>query len=351
MSNTEFVNQEELLNSILHISPRVNWDTLKLNEIEAFILSRATGVLTIKEIIEQTSIDTGQALNIINNYLTKGILLIEKKTLPKSADFSLTWIKRIEQKVALKKVQEIKSFENYEIKFPFGELSEYHFPKILMYALFSKLSGKIEVEREKNTKIISFENGMVCDVKGLPILLEECLGRLMLSRGEISYEQYMESLKIMARSHKRQGEILIQMKASTEKAIENALRVQAEIKITDLFGWENGSYKIRPGVKINRSFTNGIDIVAVIYSGVREKSSLERVRKEIKNVQLKQYEFSNPTLFGLLKNAVKEKDVSVLDYLESHKAGVINDLLSNKSASAYILVYTLLLLGIIRVKR
>ncbi|MGB9600964.1 MAG: hypothetical protein ACPL7I_10465, partial [Myxococcota bacterium] len=68
MSNTEFVNQEELLNSILHISPRVNWDTLKLNEIEAFILSRATGVLTIKEIIEQTSIDTGQALNIINNY-------------------------------------------------------------------------------------------------------------------------------------------------------------------------------------------------------------------------------------------------------------------------------------------
>lgn len=351
MSNPEFVNQEELLNSILHISPRVNWDDLKLNEIEAFILSRATGVLTIREIIEQTSVDTKQALDIINNYLTKGVLLIEKKLPQKVTDFSLTGIKRIEQKVTLKKVQEIKSFENYEIKFPFGELSEYHFPKILMYALFSKLSGKIEVEKDKHMKIISFENGMVCDVKSLPILLEECLGRLMLSRGEITFEQYQESLKIMAKSHRRQGEILIQMKAATEKAIENALRFQAEVKITDLFSWESGNYRIKTGVRFNKSFSNGIDIVAVIYSGVKEKSSLERIRKEIKSVQLKQYEYSNPTLNGLLKKAIKEGDLSVLNYLESHQRGEINDLLSDRSANAYMMVYILLLLGIIRVNR
>ncbi len=351
MPNPEFVNQEELLNSILHISPRVNWDTLRLNEIEAFILSRATGVLTIKEIIEQTSIDVRQAVSIINDYLAKGILLIEKKQQMGSADFSLSGLKRAEQKVTLKKVQEIKSFENFEIKFPFGEISEYHFPKILLYAVYSKLTGKIEVESGQKMRIIGFDNGMVCEVRSIPIILEECLGRIMLTRGEITYEQYQESLKLMARSHKRQGEILVQMKAATEKGIENALRLQSEIKITDLFGWETGEYRIKPGVKINRAFTGGIDLVAVVFSGVKEKSSLERIRKEIKSVQLLGYEFSNATLCEHLKKIVKGPDAGVIAQVEKNKSGQVNDLLSDKSAGAYMMVYICLLLGIIRIKR
>ncbi|MCX7945209.1 MAG: DUF4388 domain-containing protein [Deltaproteobacteria bacterium] len=351
MPNPEFVNQDELLNSILHISPRVNWDTLKLNELEAFILSRATGILTVREIIEQTSVDIKQALSIINDYLVKGILLIEKKQHLERSDFSLSGLKRAEQKVMLKKIQEIKSFENFEIKFPFGELSEYHFPKILMFAIYSKLSGKIEVESDGKMRIIGFDNGMVCEIKNLPIILEECLGRIMLQKGEITYEQYQESLKLMARSHKRQGEILIQMKAATEKSIENALRLQAEVKLTDLFGWENGEYRIKPNVKVNKSFTGGVDIVATIYSGVKEKSSLERVRREIKGVQLLNYEFTNPTIFEHLKKIVKGADSAIINYLEKNKSGNINELLTDKSALAYMMVYILLLLGIIRVKR
>lgn len=351
MPNPEFVDKEELLNSILHISPRVNWDSLKLNEIEAFILSRATGVLTIKEIIEQTSVDVKQALPIINDFLAKGILLIEKKKSVESADFSLSGLKRAEQKVTLKKIQEIKSFENFEIKFPFGDISEYHFPKILLYAIYSKLSGKIEVESEQKMRIIGFDSGLVCEVKSLPIILEECLGRIMLARGEITYEQYQESLKLMARSHKRQGEILVQMKAATEKSIENALRLQAEVKITDLFSWEAGEYRIKPGVKVNKAFSGGIDLVATIYSGVKEKSSLERIRKEIKTIQLHNYEFSNITLYEHLKKIVKGNDISVLNHLEKNKSGSINELLVDKSASAYMMVYILLLLGIIRIKR
>ncbi len=351
MPNPEFVGQEELLNSILHISPRVNWDTLKLNEIEAFILSRATGVLTIKEIIEQTSVDTKQAISIINDYLTKGILLIEKKQQSETNDFSLSRLKRVDQKVTLKKIQEIKSFENFEIKFPFGDLSEYHFPKILLYAIFSKLNGKIEAEHEGKMTIISFENGMVCEVRSLPIILEECLGRLMLERGEITYEQYQESLKLMARSHKRQGEILIQMKAATEKSIENALRLQAEVKIADLFMWDSGSYKIKQGAKINKAFSGGIDLIATIYSGVKEKSSLERIRKEIKNVQLSSYEFTNNSLMEHIKKHAKGSDINILNHIEKVRTGTINDLLSDKSAMVYMMIYILLLLGIIKIKR
>ncbi len=350
MANPEFFNQEELLNSILHISPRVNWDTLKLNEIEAFILSRANGVLTIKEIIEQTSIDLSNALSIINDYLARGILLIEKKQALKS-DFSLSELRRVEQKVSLKRIQEIKSFENFEIKFPFGDLSEYHFPKILLYAIYSKLSGKIEVESDHRMGIISFDNGMVCDVRSIPIILEECLGRIMFVNGDISYEQYQESLKIMAKSHKRQGEILIQMKATTEKIIENALRLQAELKITDVFLWDSGEYKIKPGVKINRSFSGGIDLAAVIYSGIKKKSSLDRIRKEIKNVQLVEYEFSNAVMFEHMQRIAKDTDKNILNLIEKKRSGTINDLLVDKSANAYMIVYMAILSGIIRLKR
>ncbi|MCX7957447.1 MAG: hypothetical protein N3B13_00175 [Deltaproteobacteria bacterium] len=339
------------MNSILHISPRVNWDTLRLNEIEAFILSRATGVLTIREIIEQTSVDMKQALSIISDYLAKGILLIEKKQQTPMSDFSLSGLKRAEQKITLKKAQEIKTFENFEIKFPFGELSEYHFPKILLYAVYSKFTGKIEVESEGKMRIIGLDGGMVCEVRSIPIILDECLGRIMLTRGEITYEQYQESLKLMARSHRRQGEILVQMKAATEKGIENALRLQAEVKITDLFLWEGGEYRLKPGVRINKAFSGGIDLVATIYSGVKEKTSLERVRKEIKGVHLLNYEFSNTTIAAHLRKIVKGSDADILNYTETNKNGTINSLLSDKSAGAYMMVYIMLLLGIIRVKR
>ena len=351
MANPEFVNENELLDSILHISPRVNWDTLKLNEVEAFILSRATGVFTIREIINQTDVDTKQAVSIVTDYLNKGILLIEKKLPQGSNDFSITGLKRVDQKLALKKAQEIKSFENFEIKFPFGSLSEYHFPKVLMYALYSKLSGKVEVENGNQMRIISFESGLVCDVKSIPVVLQECLGRIMLSRGEITYEQYQESLKLMARSHKRQGEILVQMKAATEKGIENALRFQAELKLMELFSQEGGDYRIKSGVKINKSFSNGIDLVSTIYLGVKEKTSLERIRKEIKPLVLLDYELANSNMLSLMKNIAREQDRAILDIVEQKKHGKINDLLSDSSAGAYMMVYGLLLPGIIRVKR
>jgi hypothetical protein len=351
VTTTEFVNEEELLNSILHISPRVNWDTLKLNEVEAFILSRANGVFTIREIISQTDVDTKQAIAIVTDFLNRGILLIEKKLPGTKSDFSLTGLKRLDQKIALKKSQEVKSFENFEIKFPFGSLSEYHFPKVLMYALYSKFSGKIEIENGNQMRIISFESGLVCDVKSIPVVLQECLGRIMLSRGEITYEQYQESLKLMARSHKRQGEILVQMKAATEKKIENALRVQAELKLMDLFSWENGEYKFKQGVKVNRSFPSGIDLISTIYHGVKERTSLERIRKEIKPLALLEYEIVNSNMLSLLKNIANEQDRGILISLEQKKNGKVNDLLSDNSAISYIMVYTLLLPGIIRVKR
>lgn len=352
MSSPQFVNQEELLDSILHISPRVDWENLRLNEAEAFILSRATGILSIREIAEQTDLDIKQILTIVNEYLKQGILLIEKRLPQKDINFSLSEIKHIEQKTALRRAQEIKTFENFEIKFPFGDLSEYHFPKILMYAIYSKFSGKIEIEDQRQMRIISFDSGMVCDVRSIPIVLQECLGRIMLAKGEISFEQYQQSLKLMAKSHKRQGEILIQMKAATEKDIENALRLQAEIKLSELFSWESGSYKLKPGAKINRSFPNGVDIISVTYIGAKEKSPLEMIRKEIKNYQFKSYEFANPSLFTLLKKIVKEDEADPLIILERQRGGQINDLLSsNRSAISYIITYILLLLGVIRIKR
>ena len=91
--------------------------------------------------------------------------------------------------------------------------------------------------------------------------------------------------------------------------------------------------------------------MAVIYSGIKEKSSLERIRKEIKNVQLLNYEFSNTTLFEHLKKIVKDADKGVLSLIEKNKSGSTNDLLVDKSANAYMIVYIALLLGIIRVKR
>ncbi len=332
------------------MSPRINWDNLKLGEEEAFILSRATGVLTVREIAEQTDIDIKKVVTIVNDYLNRGILLIEKKLPKESQDFSLTGIKRIEQKVSLKKAQEIKTFENFEIKFPYGELSEYHFPKILMYALYSKFSGKIEFENQRQIRIVSFEAGLICDVRSIPIVLQECLGRIMLQNGQITYEQYQESLKIMAKSHKRQGEILVQMKAATEKDIESALRLQAEVKLSELFLWENGSYRMKPGVKTNRSFSSGVDVVSVTYIGVKEKTSLELIRKEIKNYQFKSYEFVNQSLLSLLKKIIKANESNPVDVLERQKEGQINDLLSDRSANSYIITYILLLLGIIRIK-
>lgn len=351
MSSPQFVKQDELLDSILHISPRIDWENLRLNEAEAFILSRATGVLSIREIAEQADLDIKQVLTIVSEFLKQGILLIEKRLPQEDIDFSLSKIRHIEQKTALRRAQEIKTFENFEIKFPFGDLSEYHFPKILMYAVYSKFSGKIEIEGQGQRRIISFDSGMVCDVRGIPIVLQECLGRIMLTKGEITFEQYQQSLKLMAKSHKRQGEILIQMKAATERDIENALRLQAEIKLSELFSWESGSYKFRPGAKINRSFPNGVDIIAVTYIGAKEKSPLEMIRKEIKNYQFKSYEFTNPSSFTLLKKIVKENEADPLIILERQREGQINDLLSSKSAISYIITYILLLLGIIRVKR
>lgn len=159
-----------------------------------------------------------------------------------------------------------------------GRLADKPFPELLADLYREKADGALLVRRDKLKKIIYFRNGYPTFIKSN--LLNECLGKVMVREKMITEEDCEESIQRMKRSQRQQGTVLIEMGCISPHNLQYALELQLQVKLNELFGWEQGEYQYNPRASAPPT-TVSLDnsTAALIHEGVKEKYDLKRLQR------------------------------------------------------------------------
>ncbi len=158
-----------------------------------------------------------------------------------------------------------------------GSLEEMDFPMLLHQLHGLRASGALLVHSGKKRKGLQLRDGRAVAVKSN--LVSECLGNLLVRMGRISDTDLSESRSRMEQGEGLQGEILVAMKVLTEEEIANALRVQAEEKLNEVFEWTQGTFEFKRGGRLKGASSLPLDEspANVITEGVRRRFPLARI--------------------------------------------------------------------------
>jgi CheY-like chemotaxis protein len=162
-----------------------------------------------------------------------------------------------------------------------GALEELPLPALLHHLHGLRVSGALLLRSGKTRKAIQFRDGRPVGVRSNQV--SECLGNLLVRMGLIDRPTLKETLRRMKRGEGLQGEVLVAMEVLSEAEVANALRVQAEEKLFEIFEWTTGTFEFRRGGRLKGASTLGLDRnpASVIVSGVTTRFSMARIDAEL----------------------------------------------------------------------
>jgi len=160
-----------------------------------------------------------------------------------------------------------------------GNLNEMPFPKLFNNICSTGISGTLAIERGKVKKSLTFYHGK--PTKIISNLLQEVLGRYLVSIGKINQEQYTESVREAFQTHRLHGEILVERGVLSADELAKYLREHSVEKLLNLFRWTEGEYRF-----VKKDFMSvGSDFLmspeSIIFMGIKRYYSAERLTAEI----------------------------------------------------------------------
>jgi DNA-binding response OmpR family regulator/tetratricopeptide (TPR) repeat protein len=158
-----------------------------------------------------------------------------------------------------------------------GSLTDTPFAELLAELYGERANGALLLKKERLKKIVYMKNGYPVFVKSN--LLNECLGKVLVREKMIAESECEESITKMKESGRQQGTVLIEMGCISPHNLQYALQLQLEVKLFDLFGWEEGEFQFNPKSAVPPT-TVSLDTstATVIYEGMRKKYKLDRLR-------------------------------------------------------------------------
>ena len=158
-----------------------------------------------------------------------------------------------------------------------GTLAELPFPALLHHLHGLRASGALLLRSGKKRKGIQMRDGHPVAVRSN--LVDECLGNLLVRMGRIDEATLKESLQRMQRGEGLQGEILVAMEVLSEDEVVNALRVQAEEKLFEIFEWGDGAFQLKRGGRLKGASALAVERspANLIVEGVRSRFPLARI--------------------------------------------------------------------------
>lgn len=145
----------------------------------------------------------------------------------------------------------------------------------LMHQLHGlRATGVLQVQHGKKRKQVQLRDGSPIAVRSN--LVQETLGHLLLASGKITEDVLHDSLRRVKRGEGMHGQILKAMHMLDEADLATALRLQADEKLLDMFGWSKGRFsfhrdarlKSANALALNRSAAN------LIWQGVQQRVPL-----------------------------------------------------------------------------
>ncbi len=141
-------------------------------------------------------------------------------------------------------------------------------PEILVTVHRYKAPGMIECRRGNEQKEIFLDRGQIIFATSNQV--RDSLGDKLLRDGQITQEQYDESVRRLVSSGKRQGTILTEMNVIESEALFAALREQILDVVWSVFAWDAGTVSFTPGRHKQQEFVKvDIPIPQAILQGVR----------------------------------------------------------------------------------
>ncbi len=157
-----------------------------------------------------------------------------------------------------------------------GEFDQLPFAALLHHLHGLRATGVLHLSSERKRKWLRLRDGYPIAVRSN--LVNECLGNHLVRAGRITASELAESRKRM-KGGQLQGEILVAMDLLSEDEVASSLRLQAEEKLFEIFGWPNGSFRFESGGDLQRANELSLERspANLILEGVRTRLPVERI--------------------------------------------------------------------------
>ena len=159
----------------------------------------------------------------------------------------------------------------------FGTLKTMPLPDLLQWLGTARLTGTLQVERNRVRKWIRLQEGTIigCSSDDPP----ERLGHFLLSRGKITENQLRIALQVQEGSPKHLGRILVEMGALTIDDLSSHLEAKAEETIYSLFDWDDGTFRFDEDLgDVENILPVSLRVDDVLLRGVKRYDELKCIR-------------------------------------------------------------------------
>jgi tetratricopeptide (TPR) repeat protein len=163
-----------------------------------------------------------------------------------------------------------------------GSFFDSPFPEVLGRLYQKRATGVIECSKGYRQKSVYLRSGYPVFIESN--LVSECLGSLLVRSKVITQSQCDTSLRMMMSTGKSQGSVLIEMGCISPRNLDRVLDLQQQRKLFNLFSWEEGEYKFKPGVPAPESRIKlNMTSAAAIHKGIQTQFKPQRVIWQLNN--------------------------------------------------------------------
>jgi len=231
-----------------------------------------------------------------------------------------------------------------------GNIKNVRLPEIFTYLHRNKKTGTLSVKTPLFTKEVYFIKGDA--VFSSSTYEDDRLGEMLVKAGKITMKQYDTSVKLLKKTGKRQGSILVELGYLTPKKLFWGVKYQVREIIYSLFQIEDAEYIFEGGkVPIQEAITLKMSVGDLIYEGVKRIDNWTRIRNEMPNTDTVIQLRSNPViLFQDVELSLKDK--KMLSKVNGKRT--IKDLSNSSRISSFEamkILYALWSIGIIEAKK
>ena len=158
-----------------------------------------------------------------------------------------------------------------------GTLKTMPLTDLLQWVGSARLTGTLQVERNKVSKAILFQEGQVvgCTSDDPP----ERLGQFLIARGKISEETLRAALAQQEIRRKHLGMILVEIGALGPDELSSHLEAKAEETIFSLFDWPDAVFRFQQGACDEANiFPISLRVEDVLLRGLKRFDEIQRIR-------------------------------------------------------------------------
>ena len=161
-----------------------------------------------------------------------------------------------------------------------GNTSDAGLPKVLAFLNRQRKTGTLFLKTPAFTKKVYLLKGDA--IFASSTYADDRLGEMLIKAGKITIEQYDESVRLLKKTGKRQGAILVELGYITPKDLFWGVKYQVREIIYSIFLLGDADYEFIEGeIPENEVITLKLSMGNLIYEGVRRIDNWTRIRNEL----------------------------------------------------------------------